>query len=130
MLSQRKLPWVSTLQVSLALALVNPFLWYLVDRTKPGFILSAAVGVAGSAILIGINPDMMPAPSSPFYHPGEASANVSADPLAAASQAGIFGSQQTLETGIWMLSVLFCSCVCFGNIGRRLALNRSAAVAG
>jgi len=127
---QRKLPWVSTLQVSLALTLVNPFLWYLVDRTKPGFILSAAVGVAGSAILIGINPDMMPAPSSPFYHPAEASANVSADPLAAASQPGIFGSQQTLETGIWMLSVLFCSCVCFGNIGRRLALNKSAAVAG
>ena len=22
------------------------------------------------------------------------------------------------------MSVLFCSCVCFGNIGRRLALNR------
>ena len=31
-------------------------------------------------------------------------------------------SRESLEGGIWILSVLFCSCVCFGNIGRRLAL--------
>ncbi|CAI4212117.1 unnamed protein product [Parascedosporium putredinis] len=128
----RKLPWVSTLQVSLALALVNPFLWYLVDGTKPGLLLSAAVGFAGSAILIGINPDAMPVPSLAF-HPGHAAAaahNASDNTLNhAASTAGGFASQQTLEAGIWMLSVLFCSCVCFGNIGRRLALSREAAVA-
>jgi hypothetical protein len=31
-------------------------------------------------------------------------------------------STESVECGIWILSVLFCSCVCFGNIGRRLAL--------
>jgi Insulin-induced protein (INSIG) len=122
--SQRKLPWASTLQVSLTLALVNPFLWYLIDRSKPGFLLSAVVGLAGSVILLGINPDMMPVPStSPHRH---ASSNATAEQH-------VFGglaSQETIETGIWMLSVLFCSCVCFGNIGRRLTLNKSAAARG
>jgi hypothetical protein len=35
-----------------------------------------------------------------------------------------------VESGVWMLSVLFCSCVCFGNIGRRLAWGSSAVVKG
>ncbi len=47
---QRKLPWQSTLQVSLTLALANPVLWYLIDRSKPGFLLSAVVGLTGWAI--------------------------------------------------------------------------------
>ncbi|KAK0753105.1 insulin-induced protein-domain-containing protein [Schizothecium vesticola] len=38
----RRLPWTSTMQASLTLALANPFLWYLIDRSKPGFLLSAA----------------------------------------------------------------------------------------
>ncbi|KAL8914617.1 MAG: hypothetical protein Q9171_000798 [Xanthocarpia ochracea] len=61
----RKLPWQSTLQVSLTLAMVNPALWYLVDRSKPGFLLSAIVGASGTAILLGINPSMVPAPPVP-----------------------------------------------------------------
>jgi hypothetical protein len=120
---QRKLPWASTLQVSLTLALVNPFLWYLIDRSKPGFLLSAAVGITGSAVLLGINPDMMPTPSGSVYRNESSSV---AEPLVL----GGLASQETIETGIWMISVLFCSCVCFGNIGRRLALNRSAAARG
>ncbi len=42
------------------------------------------------------------------------------------SAAAGLASQETVEAGIWTLSVLFCSCLCFGNIGRRLALSRSA----
>ncbi|KAI9810584.1 MAG: hypothetical protein M1826_003506 [Phylliscum demangeonii] len=60
----RKLPWQSTLQVSLTLALVNPALWYLIDRSKPGFILSTFVGLAGTALLMGVNPAMVPAPAT------------------------------------------------------------------
>ncbi|WQF75745.1 Putative insulin-induced protein family [Colletotrichum destructivum] len=120
----RKLPWASTLQVSLTLALVNPFLWYLIDRSKPGFLLSAAVGLAGSAMLMGINPDVMPTPSSLTYR--NESERAYSEPVAL----GGLASQKTIETGIWMLSVLFCSCVCFGNIGRRLALNKSATARG
>ncbi|TDZ37170.1 Insulin-induced gene 2 protein [Colletotrichum spinosum] len=115
----RKLPWASTLQVSLTLALVNPFLWYLIDRSKPGFLLSTVVGLTGSAILLGTNPDVMPTPSSLTYRNGSNKAY--AEPSALIG----FASQEVFETGIWMLSVLFCSCVCFGNIGRRLALNNS-----
>ncbi|GKT87934.1 INSIG domain-containing protein [Colletotrichum tofieldiae] len=110
--------------VSLTLALVNPFLWYLIDRSKPGFLLSAAVGLAGSAVLMGINPDVMPTPSSLTYR--NESERAYSEPITL----GGLASQETIETGIWMLSVLFCSCVCFGNIGRRLALNKSATARG
>ncbi|EAQ88943.1 hypothetical protein CHGG_05562 [Chaetomium globosum CBS 148.51] len=153
----RKLPWASTMQVSLTLALANPFLWYLIDRSKPGFLLSTAVGLAGSAVLMRLGgPGVMPAPISAssvellrglgtaVLGGGNGSAAAAAGGLdaaageaggyaAAAAAAGAFGglaSQETIETSLWMLSVLFCSCVCFGNIGRRLALNSSAAGRG
>ncbi|MCJ1400662.1 bifunctional phosphoribosylaminoimidazolecarboxamide formyltransferase/IMP cyclohydrolase [Xylographa trunciseda] len=60
----RKLPWQSTLQVSLTLALVNPVLWYLIDRSKPGFVLSAIVGIAGTAVLTVVNPEIVPSPAT------------------------------------------------------------------
>lgn len=144
----RKLPWASTMQVSLTLALANPVLWYLIDRSKPGFLLSAAVGLAGSAVLMGLNPDAMPAPASVLglasaagstvFHGANGTGTaghgggVDVAATAAAAAGGLWGlaSQETVESGIWMLSVLFCSCVCFGNIGRRLALNSSAAGRG
>jgi hypothetical protein len=132
----RKLPWASTMQVSLTLALVNPFLWYLIDRSKPGFLLSAAVGLAGSAVMMGLDPHAMPAPTTAAA--ASASSSSAASLLSRADDpAGFVGghgqglaSQETIEMSIWMLSVLFCSCVCFGNIGRRLALNSSAAGRG
>jgi hypothetical protein len=121
--TQRKLPWASTLQVSLTLALVNPVLWYLVDRSKPGFFLSAGVGVIGTTVLLSLNPEMMP---SPLTSPSLSSQNGTS---VLASQAfGDFLSQETIECGTWIISVLFCSCVCFGNIGRRLALKRGSTV--
>lgn len=114
----------------MALALANPFLWYLVDRTKPGFLLSAAVGLAGSILLMGINPDVMPAPSLPSPLGGAWPGNASdAGDVDAAARGGV-PRGGTVETGIWMVSVLFCSCVCFGNVGRRLALSRDAATTG
>ncbi|KIL95315.1 hypothetical protein FAVG1_00051 [Fusarium avenaceum] len=123
----RKVAWASTLQVSLTLALVNPLLWWLIDRSKPGFLLSAAVGLTGSILLLGVNPDMMPAPAhAPFRHLVNAT-------TASEDEMPILGGlarQDTLETGMWMLSVLFCSCVCFGNIGRRLTLGPSATAKG
>ncbi len=108
------------MQVSLTLALANPFLWYLIDRSKPGLVLSAAVGLTSSAILMGLAPEMMPAPA---YHAFGARRTEADTPQLLL---GGLARQETIEAGIWMLSVLFCSCVCFGNIGRRLALSRSA----
>ncbi|KAF4503867.1 hypothetical protein G6O67_008803 [Ophiocordyceps sinensis] len=128
----RKLAWASTLQVSAALALVNPLLWWLIDRSKPGFLLSACVGLMGSMLLLSVNPDMMPAPSRSPPMSATAAQNFSSS---AAGQEpphvlGGLASQETMETGVWMLSVLFCSCVCFGNIGRRLAWSRKAGTRG
>lgn len=113
----RKLPWQSTLQVSLTLALVNPVLWYLVDRSKPGFILSTIVGVAGTVIAFGINPDIVPSPATPS--PMASMAHESHDSILLSNT---LISNESIGVMTWIASVLFCSSVCFGNIGRRLAL--------
>ncbi|TWU72577.1 hypothetical protein ED733_002346 [Metarhizium rileyi] len=90
----RKLAWVSTLQVSATLALVNPLLWWLIDRSKPGFVLSAAVGLTGSILLLGVGPEIMPAPSG--LPPRNFSNCVESDTLAL----GGLATQETVETGI------------------------------
>ncbi|KAK2753567.1 hypothetical protein FQN54_007344 [Arachnomyces sp. PD_36] len=122
----RKLPWQSTLQVSLTLALVNPVLWYLIDRSKPGFVLSAIVGVSGMLVLLGINPEMVPPPAT--SHQGSMVGNGTGEAGVGGGEEGgvMMGgiSHETIAVGTWIASVLFCSCVCFGNIGRRLALGR------
>jgi len=111
----RRLPWQSTLQVSLTLALVNPVLWYLVDRSKPGFILSTLVGIAGTAIAFGVNPGIVPSPATPSPRAG--TGNVSFEGM----NGGLI-TNESIGVMTWISSVLFCSSVCFGNIGRRLAL--------
>jgi hypothetical protein len=105
------------MQASLTLALVNPVLWYLIDRSMPGFILSTAVGTTGAALVLVSNPDAMPSPAVFSL----LNRNSSVNP-AQLLQPGLV-SRETIEGGIWIVSVLFCSCVCFGNIGRRLALS-------
>lgn len=122
---QRKLPWSSTLQVSLTLALVNPVLWYLIDRSKPGFLLSVGVGLIGTGALLSLNPDMMPSPA--VAPPMSTRINNATRTQSPEIYGGLI-SQETIECGIWIISVLFCSCVCFGNIGRRLALKRNRIV--
>ncbi|OTB02256.1 hypothetical protein M426DRAFT_200064 [Hypoxylon sp. CI-4A] len=139
----RKLSWDSTLQVSLTLALANPVLWYLLDRSRSGFLLSFAVGLIGSTILMGFKPDMVPTPAN-LAAPSLAEGSETYDNTTSNDLGGFphqpqqqlmslgrlsFG-QETVATGIWTWSVLFCCCVCFGNIGRWLVLNRSMAVRG
>lgn len=118
----RRLPWQSTSQVSLTLALVNPVLWYLVDRSKPGFLLSMLVGLAGTAIAFGVNPEIVPSPAASSPRAGVM--NTTHD---SAAYDGLI-SNESIGVGIWIASVLFCSSVCFGNIGRRLAGSRRPSV--
>lgn len=125
---QRKLAWDSTLQISATLALANPLLWWLIDRSKPGFLLSAAVGLVGSLLLLGISPDMMPTPSLQMLRNARSVNGTSEG--GAVTLSTVIPDSQVIETGVWMLSVLFCSCLCFGNIGRRLFLGRTAAGKG
>ena len=121
----RKLPWESTLQLSLTLALANPALWYLIDRSPPGFVLSSFFAVGGTAIMLGIHPALVPSPT-----PAEVLRNH------VARNGGLKGSltvlpdedlllgifsQDSVGVATWIASVFFVSAVCFGNIGRWLA---------
>ncbi|KAK5076072.1 hypothetical protein LTS08_002583 [Lithohypha guttulata] len=95
----RKIPWQSTLQVSLTLAVANPVLWYLIDRSKPGLALSLLVSVAGTFLSLLLNPSFVPVPNIYQEHASE--------------KLGVF---------LWLASILFCTSLCFGAIGRRLQL--------
>lgn len=96
---QRKLPWQSTLQVSSTLALANPVLWYLIDRSMPGFAFSTTLSLMGTILLAIMNPNFVPVPA---IHQAVAS-----------EQVGVY---------MWLASILFCSTLCFGAIGRKLQL--------
>ena len=117
----------------MALALVNPFLWYLIDRSVPGFVLSALMSLAGSAVLLGLMPDMVPTPAHLTSFPSTEGANSTTGSThwdQPSTMLGGLATQETVGRGMWMLSILFCCCLCFGNIGRRLALNQSSASKG
>jgi hypothetical protein len=117
------------LQLTLTLALVNPALWYILDRSKPGLSCSLIVTSILTSFIFLSNPEVLPSPSLP--------ATTNATQLPANSngfvaQSASNGMKDELFAGVvsydnlavvtWVGSVLFCSCVCFGSIGRRLAV--------
>lgn len=113
---QRKLPWQSTTQASLTLALANPVLWYLIDRTKTGFVLSTTVGLTGMGVILGLKPELVPASTGSSFGTGV----LNGTGLETTLGAGI--TQESLAVRVWVASVIFCACVCFGNVGRQLAI--------
>lgn len=120
----RKLPWQSTLQLSLTLAMTNPAIWYLVDRSPPGLIFSTFVALTGTAILLAVNPGMIPSPSSVNAlqnHLGRGTLNNTANGNGSEDMVLGILSHESIGVGVWIASVLFVSAVCFGNVGRRLA---------
>lgn len=128
----RKLPWQSALQLNLTLALVNPAIWYLLDRSSTGFILSTFVAIIGTALLLVADPALVPAPGpkQAFQeqvgrHAGSGIMNGSLHALRDENYVlGIF-SLESVGVATWIASVLFVSAVCFGNIGRRLVGNET-----
>ncbi|KAF4552390.1 Hypothetical protein D9617_10g073710 [Elsinoe fawcettii] len=119
----RRLPWQSTLQLSLTLALSNPAIWYLLDRTPPGLVFSTTVALSGTALCLAINPNLIPTPAGlGGVRSGTLTANASSVGSGPASQDLVAGmlSHESIGVATWIASVLFVSCVCFGNIGRRL----------
>ncbi|KAM3415049.1 hypothetical protein BST61_g10184 [Cercospora zeina] len=123
----RKLPWQSTLQLSLTLALATPAVWYFIDGSPLGFILSTFVSITGTALLLVANPALVPPPhpAKVFQeqigrHSGSGIVNGSLHALR--DEHYLFGifSQESVGVATWIASVLFVSTVCFGNIGRRL----------
>lgn len=113
---KRRLPWQSTTQASLTLALANPVLWYLIDRTSTGFLLSTAVGLAGMSVVLGLKPELIPVSTGP---------SMGTTLLNGTGWENMMGAgitQESIAVRTWVASVIFCACVCFGNIGRQLAI--------
>jgi hypothetical protein len=88
------------------------------------------VGLAGTAILLGVNPSMVPqpamqSPNASFKATSAAGTTASAGVENMRFNGVNIGSStlslESIGVGTWIASVLFCSSVCFGNIGRRLA---------
>lgn len=92
-LGVRKLPWDSSEQVAALWGLLNPFLWYLFDGSRNGFILSTLVAVLGTLVFAVFFPSHLP-------------------------QAEL--SSMYVSVAAWIASVYFCCSICFGNIGRRI----------
>ncbi|CZT18482.1 uncharacterized protein RCC_04327 [Ramularia collo-cygni] len=116
----RKLPWQSTLQLSLTLALTGPAVWYLIDRSPPAFLLSSVVALGGTVLTLAINPSLLPSPNPRELLEGVLrNGTTRGDDL-------VLGVFRTDSVGVatWIASVLFVSAVCFGNVGRRLASKR------
>ncbi|KAF2112431.1 insulin-induced protein-domain-containing protein [Lophiotrema nucula] len=121
----RRLPWQSTLQLTITLALVNPALWYILDRSKSGASFSLLVTSVLTSFIFLSNPDVLPSPALPAT---TNSTNLPSRLRSSAQQqsqeelfAGVV-SYDNLAVVTWVGSVLFCSCLCFGSIGRRLAV--------
>ncbi|KAK6516325.1 hypothetical protein TWF506_006234 [Arthrobotrys conoides] len=111
----RKLPWQSTSQASLTLASANPVLWYILDRTRTGFWLSTGVAIFGSMFLIGFNPDFVAIPSEDGVGIIEKLRG-----LAVTGHGGAELQMKFWGATTWIASVLYVSCLCFGNLGRRV----------
>lgn len=91
-------------------------LWYLIDRTSTGFLLSAAVGLTGMSVVLGLKPELIPVSNGPTF--GTTLLNGTGWEHALGAEI----SQESIAVHTWVASVLFCACVCFGNIGRQLAI--------
>ena len=115
---QRRLPWESTTQASLTLALVNPVLWYLIDRTTTGFVLSTTVGLAGMGVVLGLKPELVPASTGMSLR----TSFLNGTGLEHLLGPDIGFTQESIAVGTWIASVIFCACVCFGNVGRQLSI--------
>jgi Insulin-induced protein (INSIG) len=92
---------------------VNPFLWYLIDRTKTGFWLSTVVALTGMSITLALHPEIIPSSSSSGL--GLRNWRLEYD-----VEGGL--TQDASAVAVWLASVFYTACVCFGNIGRQLAL--------
>ncbi|KAF1358178.1 hypothetical protein EJ07DRAFT_167152 [Lizonia empirigonia] len=121
----RRLPWQSTLQLSLTLSLVNPALWYLLDRSAPGLTASLLVtSLLTSVVYFAAGAGGLGWLGTGGFGTGglgrfeaEAGLRGSGEGMGA-----WVGEWEGVAGVVWVGSVLFCSCVCFGSVGRRLAV--------
>ncbi|KAJ3095819.1 Insulin-induced protein 2 protein [Phlyctochytrium planicorne] len=89
-----KLPWTSSVQVSITLALLAVGLWFLFDRTWHGFIISAVFAIVGTWVVYMLVKHGAYSITKPDF----------------------FGVRS------WFPCILYSSSICFGSIGRQLAV--------
>ncbi|KAJ3101204.1 Insulin-induced protein 2 protein [Phlyctochytrium bullatum] len=89
-----KLPWTSSVQVSITLALLAIGLWFLFDRTWHGFVISAVVAVIGTWVVYMLVKHGAYSITKPDF----------------------YGVRS------WFPCILYSSSICFGSIGRQLAV--------
>lgn len=66
--------------------------------------------------VLGLKPELVPASTGPSFGAGV----LKGIGLESVLGAGI--TQESLAVRVWVASVIFCACVCFGNVGRQLAI--------
>lgn len=67
-------------------------------------------------MILGLKPELIPASTGP---------SVGATLLNGTGWENALGAgptQESIAVRTWVASVIFCACVCFGNIGRQLAI--------
>ena len=79
-------------------------------------MLAATVGIAGMSVVLGMKPELIPASTGPSVGTTFLNGTGWENSLGA----GI--TQESIAVRTWVASVIFCACVCFGNIGRQLAI--------
>lgn len=67
-------------------------------------------------VILGLKPELVPASTGAPFGTGV----LNGTGLETTLGAGI--TQESLAVRVWLASVLFCACVCFGNVGRQLAI--------
>ena len=68
--------------------------------------------------MFGVNPAIVPSPAASLV-----SGNAGNSSVEKTMYDGLI-SNESVGVWTWVASVLFCSSICFGNIGRKLALSR------
>ena len=70
-------------------------------------------------VILGLRPEFIPSSTDTTSTPGTASGlnDTTGDYVLATGL-----TQEGIAVTTWISSVLFCACVCFGNIGRQLAI--------
>lgn len=72
--------------------------------------------MAGMAVILGLKPELVPVSTGPTV----GTTLLNGTGLENALGAGT--TQESIAVRTWVASVIFCACVCFGNIGRQLAI--------
>lgn len=74
------------------------------------------VGIGGMGVVLGLKPELVPSSTGPSF------GTTLLNGTGLENTLGAELTQESVAVRTWIASVIFCACVCFGNIGRQLAI--------